>query len=308
MEELTALVGRDQVIPASDLTRGQRLHLVSLRRRGGRVIGVGFGRGPPGDDTTRGLVVDRVRLARPPSASPVALVPALQLDKVAAELPLEASMTAHVVAPETTLRRELHQAPVQELIGAQLARLTDTRAAPEIDGAVVVREEPGREDTTAGIPNAQGEEQIGLLEMMNQKPGVFAQVGWCEALVFHERGILVVELVGNRRIVRVLDRESVLESLADTVARRRAQRVPHPVWIVRRERDFIRPAAYSLEAAGLHDAVAERARLQLRHRKVFTLGEIVQCTHNAERVGIAVHDRAHVIGAPTLERAPQKEE
>ncbi|PYN50308.1 MAG: hypothetical protein DME00_06060, partial [Candidatus Rokuibacteriota bacterium] len=49
VEELTALVGRDQVIPASDLTRGQRLHLVSLRRRGGRVIGVGFGRGPPGD-------------------------------------------------------------------------------------------------------------------------------------------------------------------------------------------------------------------------------------------------------------------
>ena len=217
-------------------------------------------------------------------------------------------MTAHVVAPETTLRRELHQAPVQELIGAQLARLTDTRAAPEIDGAVVVREEAGREDTTAGIPNTQGEEQIGLLEMMNQEPGVFAQVGWCKALVFHERGILVVELVGNRRIVRVLDRESVLESLADTVARRRAQRVPHPVWIVRRERDFIRPAAYSLEAACLHDAVAERARLQLRHRKVFTLGEIVQCTHNAERVGIAVHDRAHVIGAPTLERAPQKEE
>ena len=144
-------------------------------------------------------------------------------------------MTAHVVAPEATLRREPHQTPVQELIGAQLVRLTPARAAPEIYGAVVVWEEAACENTTAGIPHPQGEEKIGLLEMANQKPGIFALVGWCEALLFHEGRELVVELVGDREIVCVFDRESGLESLADAVPRRRVQRVPHPVWIVRRE-------------------------------------------------------------------------
>jgi hypothetical protein len=115
---------------------------------------------------------------------------------------------------------------MEKLIGAKIASVLPARTTPEVQSAVVVREQSGREQTPVGVSDAEREKQIGLLQMSDEHARDFPGIGGDETLASHDIRVLVVKFVGDRCVVGVLDGKPGLDCLPDPIATCRVQRLP----------------------------------------------------------------------------------
>jgi len=90
-----------------------------------------------------------------------------------------------------------------------------TGAAPEETHLPECREDPGRDALSLGVSRPEQEQHAGWLKMADERAHPVDPVGRHESLADEDFAQLVVEVVGERRIVCLFDRDAAFLGLAD---------------------------------------------------------------------------------------------